>query len=590
MAAFLDVDAGCVVEPRRTVVERFGALGEVAEHVEFGQRPGAALEAGEILGEPRHERLVERLLSHEGAFARSEHAVLELLELGGDVAFGPLQGLAPDVVGRRSLALGLGELDEVAVHPVVADLQSGDPGALALARFERFEEGVRIGGQTPQLVELGVVALGEHPAVAHQHRRRFDDGAVEQRRDLWKFSALAGELVDAGAVGVGHRLAQPRDGMQGAAKLRQIARSGGGEADARQDALQIPDVGEQRVDGFGGAKLDQHADRVQALRQRLPVADGAGQPAAQQPAAHRGCRPVHDPGQRRRIVSRECMGDLQVAARHRIEDQRVVVPLEAHRGHVRERTALRIAGVDDQRAGRAGREGAVFQLEGGEVAGRELLDQDPPGRFRLEMPGREAPQGRVLAERGQRRRVLAEQDFGRAEPFDLGRGALGVLGLRAGESAARQLQPRDAPSSRRAVDRREQVVAPVFEQVFVGQRPRGDDAGDLPLDRAARRGRIADLLADRGRFPFAHEFCEVRLDRMRRHPRHRDRSAARAPAGGERDVEQLRGAAGVVEEQLVEIPHPVEEQGVGMLRLDAQVLRDDRGAPGRGRRGRGHRR
>ena len=105
MATAFDVEAGRLVEPRRPVVERFGALGEVAEDVDFGQRPGAALEAGEILGELRHERLVERFLAREGAFARSEHAVLELLELGGDVAFGALQGLAPDVVGRRSRSL-----------------------------------------------------------------------------------------------------------------------------------------------------------------------------------------------------------------------------------------------------------------------------------------------------------------------------------------------------------------------------------------------------------------------------------------------------------------------------------------------------
>src|SRR5258708_3202805 len=43
-------------------------------------------------------------------------------------------------------------------------------------------------------------------------------------------------------------------------------------------------------------------------------------------------------------------------------------------------------------------------------------------------------------------------------------------------------------------------------------------------------------------------------------------------ARGEREVEQARGALGVVVKHLVEIAHAVEEQHVGVLRLDAQVL------------------
>src|SRR5262249_50378662 len=48
--------------------------------------------------------------------------------------------------------------------------------------------------------------------------------------------------------------------------------------------------------------------------------------------------------------------------------------------------------------------------------------------------------------------------------------------------------------------------------------------------------------------------------------------ARRGAALGERQVEQARGLLGVVVEELVEVPHPVEDQDVGMLALDAQVL------------------
>ena len=41
---------------------------------------------------------------------------------------------------------------------------------------------------------------------------------------------------------------------------------------------------------------------------------------------------------------------------------------------------------------------------------------------------------------------------------------------------------------------------------------------------------------------------------------------------GQHDAERPRGDLGVVEEQLVEVAHPVEQQHAGVLRLDAQVL------------------
>ena len=43
--------------------------------------------------------------------------------------------------------------------------------------------------------------------------------------------------------------------------------------------------------------------------------------------------------------------------------------------------------------------------------------------------------------------------------------------------------------------------------------------------------------------------------------------------GGQGDVQQFRRLFGVVVEQLVEIPHAVEDQVAGVFRLDAQVLR-----------------
>ena len=59
---------------------------------------------------------------------------------------------------------------------------------------------------------------------------------------------------------------------------------------------------------------------------------------------------------------------------------------------------------------------------------------------------------------------------------------------------------------------------------------------------------------------------------MKGHARHGDRLTRRGAARGEGDVEQARRPLRVVVEELVEVAHAVEQQHVGMLRLQAQVL------------------
>ena len=53
---------------------------------------------------------------------------------------------------------------------------------------------------------------------------------------------------------------------------------------------------------------------------------------------------------------------------------------------------------------------------------------------------------------------------------------------------------------------------------------------------------------------------------------HRNRLARGLAPGRQRDIQQPRRFFGIVEEQLIKITHAVEQQLVGMLCLDAQVL------------------
>ena len=69
-----------------------------------------------------------------------------------------------------------------------------------------------------------------------------------------------------------------------------------------------------------------------------------------------------------------------------------------------------------------------------------------------------------------------------------------------------------------------------------------------------------------------HQPGEILVDGMEGNPGHRNRFAGGCAAARQRDVEQPRRLARVVEEQLVEVAHPIEQQHVRMVSLDAQVL------------------
>jgi hypothetical protein len=127
------------------------------------------------------------------------------------------------------------------------------------------------------------------------------------------------------------------------------------------------------------------------------------------------------------------------------------------------------------------------------------------------------------------------------------------------------------------VEGQQRRVGLVVEQRRVGEGAGRDDARHRALHRPLGGARVAHLLGNHHRFAQLDEPRQVLLDRVVRHPGHLDRLAGGRAAGGQRDVHQPRGLLGVLEEQLVEVAHAVEEEGVGVVLLDAQVLLHHRG-------------
>ena len=120
--------------------------------------------------------------------------------------------------------------------------------------------------------------------------------------------------------------------------------------------------------------------------------------------------------------------------------------------------------------------------------------------------------------------------------------------------------------------RQQNRFSPVAQQFRIQQRAGRDHAHHLALDRAFAGGHITDLLANGHRFAQLDQLGQIAVKRMKRHPGHRHRHPGGLPTLRQRDAQQARGFLGIAKKHLVEIPHAVEHQRVGVVRLEGEVL------------------
>ena len=119
----------------------------------------------------------------------------------------------------------------------------------------------------------------------------------------------------------------------------------------------------------------------------------------------------------------------------------------------------------------------------------------------------------------------------------------------------------------------EVVVLFLFEHPFAEGDARGEDLRDAALDELVldERG-VLQLVADGHLVAAAHEFLQIALDGVVREAGHRGVAFLAVGAAREHESEHLAHQHGVVGISLVEIADAVQEHGLGVLRLDTEVL------------------
>lgn len=117
-----------------------------------------------------------------------------------------------------------------------------------------------------------------------------------------------------------------------------------------------------------------------------------------------------------------------------------------------------------------------------------------------------------------------------------------------------------------------EVVLLVVEHI-VGQRHSGcHQLGDAAFHECLRGLRILELLADGHALACAHQFRQIRVERVVGKTCQLDRSRRAVGAPRQRDAQNLRGRDGVVAERLVEVAHAKQQHRVGVLLLHLEIL------------------
>ena len=170
MPASNDFDDRLISELGLGIAQGYRPLRKRGEHIERGQGSSSRLQPRDALDQLVEQSVIQPLFACEGAVSGAQDLVLELLEFGRDVALRVADGLPADVVGWHPVREAAVDLDEVALHAVVAEFQVADAAAHFFTCFEIKQVLVAVFADQPQLIQLGVVARGNHAAFAQDWR------------------------------------------------------------------------------------------------------------------------------------------------------------------------------------------------------------------------------------------------------------------------------------------------------------------------------------------------------------------------------------------------------------------------------------
>lgn len=332
---------------------------------------------------------------------------------------------------------------------------------------------------------------------------------------------------------------------------------------------------------------------------RLGVGERPGQALGEQAAAARRLRPVDGGEQAASTLASQRAGQFEIGAGRRV-DQHGRAHALADRRRQR-RAGAELGALDIGERGGGSRDlGAAEGAEGVERGDAEEFLEAALARGGIKPLAGQRRHGRgdiapEFPELGIVMDRVGADDLARLQACELD-GKAALVGFEHGEAAGRDVHGRDAVGidfvREPAPGDGDQQARPAgVEQALLGDRARGDQANDIALHHRFGAallglGRVLGLLANGDAVAGGDQLLQIVVGAFDRDAAHGDVLAEMLAALGQHDAERARGDLGVLEEQFVEIAHPVEQKAVRIIGLDLDVLRHHRrDAAGIGRRG-----
>ena len=125
------------------------------------------------------------------------------------------------------------------MHPVETDLEVSDAGALTFPRFQFHQILIGVFAQIAQLVEFGIVASGDHSAIAQSLWRIGDDRPTQQIADFGMSGGAEGEILQQGRGQQAEKLLYAGQPGQRVGQGDQITRARRFQRDSRQNPFYI---------------------------------------------------------------------------------------------------------------------------------------------------------------------------------------------------------------------------------------------------------------------------------------------------------------------------------------------------------------
>ena len=369
-------------------------------------------------------------------------------------------------------------------------------------------------------------------------------------------------------------------GVKGGGQSGQIPRRGGLGGELRRQPIKVVDSLQLLPELLPKSGLLRGLlDRVEPGVDERGVEERPKKPLFEPSRPHGSHRLVNDPEEAPLLLAGSALlEELQSPLSEGVEDHVVLSRVEAELFPLRKASLPHLGEVVGHGAG-GGQDrlvlGDVHLPQGGEV--KALLEEESP-LIGVEGPGFQGGDqgvaGEALFLRGpQACRVSGEEELpGVVVLHLLAQGCVGRRLLGAGGEGlpCGQVEGEESPTV--AVEgegEEEDVLRGGFE---LQRRARGKDLEDLPADDLAPPFVLFELLADGHLPPRFQELADVELRGVVGKAAHRDGVILVPVPGGEGDLENPGTFGGVVEEELVKISHPEEEDGILVLLLRLQVL------------------